>query len=852
MNIEQLTQKAQETLMEAVNFAMGQNHAQVDLDHILVSLLNSDSLDTLFEAVGQNKQAHHDYLSNLVHQKPRTSNVSQPQLSPQVNQALNVAMSEANKLGDKFISNQTLYLGLAHEHASYLKQFNLNFKQVVDVLTKLRDGQVIDTPSSENTMDALKKYGRNLVDDVKAGKIDPVIGRDSEIRRVIQILSRKTKNNPVLIGEPGVGKTAIVEGLAWRIMRNDVPLSLQDKDVFELDMGALIAGAKYRGEFEERLKAVLNEVKKADGQIILFIDEIHNLIGAGKTDGAMDAANLLKPMLARGELNCIGATTFDEYRKYIEKDKALERRFQRIQVDEPTVEDTISILRGLKDRFESHHGVQIKDSAIIAAATLSDRYITDRFLPDKAIDLIDEACATVRVEIDSMPRELDEMTRKIRQLEIEEISLKDEADDQSILRKDEISQELENLKEEYQILNKQWEDEKQEVLASKNLKADLEKARLDLEKAQNEARYEEAARLQYETIPQLTQKIKLREEKDKESKLLLEEVDDDLIAEIVSRWTKIEVGKLQGSEREKLLQLEPSLRVQVKGQDEALKLVTEAILRSKAQIQDEHRPLGSFMFLGPTGVGKTEVAKALALQLFDDEHKIIRIDMSEYMEKHAVSRLIGSPPGYVGYDEGGQLTEAVRRNPYSIVLFDELEKAHPDVFNILLQVLDEGHLTDNKGVNVDFKNTLIIMTSNLGSQYAFIEDKVERNEKYQQEVKHYFKPEFINRLDEIIVFNALDKSILRQIAEKFINELKQRLRDKEISLTVSDTAMDRILECGSDPQYGARPMKRHIQKEIETLLAKAMIAGTISKNSRVVIDVENDHYIIRDQQILLN
>ena len=852
MNIEQLTQKAQETLMEAVNFAMGQNHAQVDLEHILISLLNNDSLDSLFDELDQNKQAHHEYLSNIVHTKPKTSNVSQPQLSHQLEPAFNVAMSEANKLGDKFISNQTLYIGSANQLSSYMNQFGLTKNKIVKALEKIRDGQVIDTPTKENTMDVLKKYGRNLVDEVKAGRVDPVIGRDAEIRRVIQILSRKTKNNPVLIGEPGVGKTAIVEGLAWRIMRNDVPLSLQNRDVFELDMGALIAGAKYRGEFEERLKAVLNEVKKAEGQIILFIDEIHNLIGAGKTEGAMDAANLLKPMLARGELNAIGATTFDEYRKYIEKDKALERRFQRIQVDEPTIEDTISILRGLKDRFESHHGVQIKDSAIIAAANLSARYITDRFLPDKAIDLIDEACATVRVEIDSMPRELDEMMRKIRQLEIEEISLKDEDDDNSIDRKFEISEELENLKEEYQELNHQWELEKAEVVASKNLKADLETAKLDLEKAQNEARYEEAARLQYETIPQLQRHLAEKETSEKENKMLLEEVDEELIAQIVSRWTKIEVGKLQGSEREKLLNLEMLLRQQVKGQDEALRLVTEAILRSKAGIQDENRPLGSFMFLGPTGVGKTEVAKALALQLFDDEQKIIRLDMSEYMEKHSVSRLIGSPPGYVGYEEGGQLTEQVRRHPYSIVLFDEIEKAHPDVFNVLLQVLDEGRLTDNKGVNVDFKNTLIIMTSNLGAQYAFMNDLESRHDLYLEEVKRTFKPEFINRLDEIIVFNALDQDILTQIAEKFINEMRNRLADKEIYVSVSDEAKKRIISLGSDAQFGARPMKRHIQKEIETMLARAIIDGSLHKNSRVVIDVDKDDYIIRDQQIVLN
>ena len=850
MNIEQFTQKAQEAIMEAVNLAMTLNHPAVDPEHVLVSLLNTDSLDSLFDELKQKKQDHHDYLSNLLHQKPRTSNKSQPTISQSTNSGLEKAHEVANENKDVYISSDSLYVGLASNLVSYINHFGMKYHQLVNAIKTVRNGTVIDSPTSENQLEALKKYGRDLVDAVKEGKIDPVIGRDEEIRRVIQILSRKTKNNPVLIGEPGVGKTAIVEGLAWRIMRNDVPLSLRNRSIYELDMGALIAGAKYRGEFEERLKAVLNEVKKSDGNIILFIDEIHNLIGAGKTDGAMDAANLLKPMLARGELHCIGATTFDEYRKYIEKDKALERRFQRVQVDEPTIEDTISILRGLKDRFESFHGVQIKDSAILAAANLSSRYITDRFLPDKAIDLIDEACATVRVEMDSMPKELDELNRKIQQLEIEEISLKEEDDEKAIDRKEEISLELENAKEKYQELHHKWSVEKEALDAQKKAKEDLENAKLALDQAQNEARYEEAARLQYETIPQLEKTIHKNVEKEKSDKMLLEEVDDELIARIVSRWTKIEIEKLTGSQRDKLLNLKHVLQDRVKGQQEALDLVTDAIIRSKAGIQDENRPIGSFLFLGPTGVGKTEVAKALAQQLFDDDSKIIRFDMSEYMEKHSVSKLIGSPPGYVGYDEGGQLSEQVRRHPYSIVLFDEIEKAHPDVFNILLQVLDEGSLTDSKGTRIDFKNTLVIMTSNLGAQYAFEYDKDARFDHYYDEVKRYFKPEFINRIDEIVVFNALTQEILVQIANKFLNELRDRLLKKDITVTFSDETKKLIVSQGSDAQYGARPMKRYIQKEIETLIAKNMIEGTITANSSVIIDVENNEFVVNKQQFV--
>ena len=704
-----------------------------------------------------------------------------------------------------------------------------------------RNGKKFDTPNSEENVEALKKYGRDLVQDVRDGKIDPIIGRDDEIRRVIQILSRKTKNNPVLIGEPGVGKTAVVEGIAWRIMKGDVPESLKEKRLIELDMGSLIAGAKYRGEFEERLKAVLEEVKNANGQIILFIDEIHNLVGAGKTEGSMDAANLLKPMLARGELHCIGATTFNEYRKYIEKDAALERRFQKVMVAQPSVEDTISILRGLKDRFESYHGVRILDESLIAAAVLSDRYITDRFLPDKAIDLVDEACATLKVEMESMPQELDELSRKILQLQIEKTSLIKEEDKKAIERRHEIEDELSKLQSQRDEMHSRWEDEKAALNSSKEDKQKLEKARLDLEQAQNEARYEDAAKLQYGIIPELEQRIAKSSQLEKEDALIQETVDEELIAKIVSRWTGVEVSRLVESERQKLIHLKEELEKRVVGQDEALELVCDAILRSKAQIQDENRPIGSFMFLGPTGVGKTEVAKALAEQLFDDERHIVRIDMSEYMEKHSVARLIGAPPGYVGYEEGGQLTEAVRRNPYSIVLFDEIEKAHPDVFNVLLQILDDGRITDSKGVTVDFKNTIIILTSNLGSQYAFEKDNYD---KYMDEVKRHFKPEFINRIDEIIVFNSLDDESFIKIAHKFIDQLVHRLSLRDIKLNVSDDVYRQIAKMGVDPVYGARPMKRYIQRQIETRIAKAIIASKVDKDQTIDLDYIDDDYRI--------
>ena len=698
--------------------------------------------------------------------------------------------------------------------------------------------------NNESQLDALKKYGHDLVQDVKDGKIDPVIGRDDEIRRVIEILSRKTKNNPVLIGEPGVGKTAIAEGIAWRIFKKDVPSGLADKKLIELDMGALIAGAKYRGEFEERLKGVLNQVKKANGDIILFIDEIHNLVGAGKTEGSMDAANLLKPMLARGELKCIGATTFNEYRQYIEKDRALERRFQKVMINEPTVDDTIAILRGLKERFENYHHVTILDEALVSAAKLSDRYISDRFLPDKAIDLVDEACSATRVALDSMPPELYTMDRKIRTLKMEQASMKKETDDKAIARKAEIEKELADLSEQFEAGMSKWNSEKQELSQIAEAQEKLDQARRDLIEAQNRADYEKAGELQYNTIPKLEQLIRKGNDP-KEGAMLKQTVDEDAIAKIVSRWTHIEVSRLQSTEKEKILHLHDALAKRVMGQDEALNLVSDAIMRSKAGIQDENRPLGSFLFLGPTGVGKTEVAKALAQQLFDDESRIVRIDMSEYMEKFSVSRLIGAPPGYVGYEEGGQLTEAVRRNPYSIVLLDEIEKAHPDVFNILLQILDDGRITDSKGVTVDFKNTILIMTSNLGSEYAFEADPKERSDHYMNAVHSFFRPELINRIDEIIVFNALDLDVQRQVADKFIRLLAERIaKDKDAVLSVTDRAKERILQFGVDPQFGARPMRRHIQREIETAVAKAILASDSVAGKTIYVDADEDGYRI--------
>ena len=843
MNYEKMSEKLQQILMRAVEICKSYGHASVDTIQLLKAIFEDEVLDGLFKRLNVDKREALALIDDEMNRIARASNTN-PQLTQEVVRSFDEAEKWAAQHEETYLSVASVWIALMFNRSyiskQLVKRFGLSEAQCKEEELKRRGGMKMDSPNAENNVEALSKYGRDLVEEVKDGKIDPIIGRDDEIRRVVQILSRKTKNNPVLIGEPGVGKTAVVEGIAWRIMKGDVPQSLKEKKLIELDMGALIAGAKYRGEFEERLKAVLEEVKNAQGGIILFIDEIHNLVGAGKTEGSMDAANLLKPMLARGELRCIGATTFDEYRKYIEKDKALERRFQRVMVQEPTVEDTISILRGLKDRFESYHGVKILDEAIIAAATLSNRYITDRFLPDKAIDLIDEACATLRVEMESMPQELDELQRKIMQLQIEETALKQEEDKKAIERREDIHKELAQLQSQRDELYTRWEDEKAQLEESKDAKVRLERARLDLEQAQNEARYEEAAKLQYGVIPQLEAQIRMEAEKQKEDALIQETVNEETIAKIVSRWTGIEVTRLVESERKKLLGLKDALAKRVIGQDQALSLVSDAILRSKAQIQDEDRPIGSFLFLGPTGVGKTEVAKALAEQLFDSETHIVRIDMSEYMEKHSVARLIGAPPGYVGYDEGGQLTEAVRRNPYSIVLFDEVEKAHPDVFNVLLQILDDGRITDSKGVTVDFKNTLLIMTSNLGSQYAFEQEG--REEKYMTEVKRYFKPEFINRIDEIIVFNALDEDMQAKIARKFMNELTQRLQRKDIRLQVSDEVYRLIATQGVDPVFGARPMKRYIQRSIETLIARKIIEGGAGKDDLIKLEVKDGDY----------
>ena len=844
MNVEQMTNRLQEIMQRAIMIANSNHNPQLCVEHVLKALNSDDGIIALWNKLnvdyGKIDVIIDKYLAKL--NRVDNTNIT---LNREVENAYNEALNWSKKHEETYMSSVSMLIALLFGKTEVAKEIvnalNLKQKDIENAEMERRHNMKMDSAESENQVDALSKYGRDLVQDVKDGKIDPVIGRDDEIRRVIEILSRKTKNNPILIGEPGVGKTAIVEGLAWRIMKQDVPFGLKDKKLIELDMGSLIAGAKYRGEFEERLKAVLNEVKQADGNIILFIDEIHNLVGAGKTEGSMDAANLLKPMLARGELKCIGATTFDEYRQYIEKDAALERRFQKIQVEEPSVEETISILRGLKDRFESHHGVQIKDEAIIAASTLSHRYITDRFLPDKAIDLIDEACACVRVEMDSMPSELDELFRKIMQLEIEETALKKENDEKTKERLQDIQKELATLKEEKNIKYDKWQQEKKKLDEAKQYKEQLEKAKLDMQQAQNDAKYEVAAKLQYETIPNLEKKIK-EANNSSENRVIQEIVDEELIAKIVSRWTHIEVSKLLETQRQKILNLDKILQERVMGQDEALQLVQEAIIRSKAQIQDENRPIGSFLFLGPTGVGKTEVAKALAKQLFDDESKIIRIDMSEYMEKHSVSRLVGAPPGYVGYEEGGQLTESVRRNPYSIVLFDEVEKAHPDVFNILLQILDDGRITDSKGVTVDFKNTLIIMTSNLGSRFAFEEDKQERNKHYMDEVHKFFKPEFVNRIDEIIVFNALDDKVLPLIANKFIKQLEQRLHDKDITLKVSDNAMKRIISLGVNPVFGARPMKRHIQREIETKVARCILENVDIEGKTILVDADENGY----------
>ncbi len=849
MELEKVTEKLQKILIKALNICKDYHNPEISDEHMFKAYFDDDDIRKILTELGCDINKLISATNNALDRLPSNNSNSDPSINRYLYESYNEALKNSKEKGDKFLGALDLFVCELFNDSSISKELRryikFNKKQLIEKINNERGSNMINNQNDENNINPLEKYGRNLVIDVKEGKIDPVIGRDEEIRRVIEILSRKTKNNPVLIGEPGVGKTAIVEGLAWRIFNGDVPTSLKDKELYELDLGSLVAGAKYQGEFEERLKSVLKAVKDKNGQVIMFIDEIHNLVGAGKTSGAMDAANLLKPMLARGELKCIGATTFDEYRQYIEKDAALERRFQKVTVDEPSVEETISILRGLKDRFEAHHGVIIKDEAIIASATLSNRYITDRFLPDKAIDLIDEACAATRVDMDSMPTELYELEHKKKQLEIEEVSLKKEKDDEKALRRlEDLQNDLKEVNDKYKVLHEKWLEEKKVLIQSKTLREDLEKAKLEYTNAEQAGDYTKASELKFSTIPSLEAKIKESKEANKDDNMLSEVVDEESIAKVVSKWTHIDTTKLLKTEREKLLKLDDILRERVMGQDEALKLVSDAILRNKANIGDANRPIGSFLFLGPTGVGKTEVAKALAEQLFDDENKIVRIDMSEYMEKFSVSRLIGAPPGYVGYEEGGQLTEAVRRKPYSIVLLDEIEKAHPDVFNILLQILDDGRITDSKGVTVDFKNTVIIMTSNLGSEYAFESDPEKKKKGYDEALKNEFKPEFVNRIDEIIIFNPLNEKVIKDIANKFIGQLVNRMKESDIELKISDSALSKISTEGFDPTFGARPMKRHIQREIESKLARFVIANPDAK--KIIIDVSNGEYLIKE------